>query len=159
MQPAGDYVASLARKRMAAGALFRDVAGRVLLVDPVYRDTWDLPGGAVEAEESPHAACRREVAEELGLDRPAGRVLAVDWVPSRPDRPEGLILVYDGGVLTGAEINVIAVPESELAGFAFVEPDAVAGLVSPLVGRRIAACLEALIGGTVASLEGGNRTG
>ena len=70
--PADQYVASLARKRMAAGALFRDGAGRPLLVDPVYKDTWDLPGGAVEAEESPHAACRREVAEELGLDRPAG---------------------------------------------------------------------------------------
>src|ERR1035438_4690192 len=72
--PPDEYVASLARKRMAAGALCRDRVGRVLLVDPVYRDTWDLPGGAVEAEESPHAACRREVAEELGLDRPpAGR--------------------------------------------------------------------------------------
>jgi hypothetical protein len=26
-------------------------------------------------------------------------VLAVDWVPSRPWHPEGLIMVYDGGVL------------------------------------------------------------
>jgi len=98
--PADQYVASLARKRIAAGALFGDGAGRSLLVDPVYKDTWDLPGGAVEAEESPHAACRREVAEELGLDRPPGRVLAVDWVPSRPERPEGVIVVYDGGVLS-----------------------------------------------------------
>ena len=52
---------------MAAGALCRDQAGQVLLVDPVYRDTWDVPGGVVEAEESPHAACRREVAEEAGV--------------------------------------------------------------------------------------------
>jgi ADP-ribose pyrophosphatase YjhB (NUDIX family) len=66
-----------------------------------------LPGGAVEAEESPHAACRREVAEELGLDRPVGRILAVDWVPSRPERPEGLILVYDGGMLTADDIRAI----------------------------------------------------
>src|SRR5258708_39344189 len=86
VMPPHVYVASLARKRMAAGSLCRDRAGRVLLVDPVYRDTWDLPGGAVEAEESPQAACRREVAEELGLDRPVGRVLALDWVPSRPER-------------------------------------------------------------------------
>jgi ADP-ribose pyrophosphatase YjhB (NUDIX family) len=84
---------------MAATAFFRDHQGRVLLVNPVYKETWDLPGGAVEAEESPHAACRRAVIEELGLDRPPGRVLAVDWVPSRPERPEGLIIVYDGGVL------------------------------------------------------------
>jgi hypothetical protein len=80
--PPDQYVASLARKRMAAGALFRDAAGGVLLVNPVYKPTWGMPGGAVEAEESPHAACRREVAEELGLDRVPGRVLAVDWVPS-----------------------------------------------------------------------------
>jgi ADP-ribose pyrophosphatase YjhB (NUDIX family) len=106
--PPGQYVASLARKRMAAGALFRDGQGRVLLVDPVYKPVWDLPGGAVEAEESPHAACRREVGEELGLDRPPGRVLAVDWVPSRPDRPEGVVVIYDGGVLSGEDIAAIA---------------------------------------------------
>lgn len=105
--PPDQYVASLARKRMAAGALFRDELGRPLLVDPVYKDTWDLPGGAVEAEESPHAACRREVAEELGLDRTPGRVLAVDWVPSRPKRPEGLVIVYDGGILSATDIDAV----------------------------------------------------
>jgi 8-oxo-dGTP diphosphatase len=157
--PAGVYVASLARKRMAAGAVCRDGVGRVLLVDPVYRDTWDLPGGAVEAEESPHAACRREVAEELGLDRPVGRVLAVDWVPSRPERPEGLIVVYDGGVLTAKDIEAIIVPDGELAGFAFVHPGQVAGRVTPLVARRITACLDALAAGTVASLEAGSPVG
>jgi 8-oxo-dGTP pyrophosphatase MutT (NUDIX family) len=80
MLPADQYVASLARKRMASGALFRDGAGCVLLVEPTYKDNWEVPGGAVEQEESPTAACRREVLEELGLDRPGGRVLAVDWV-------------------------------------------------------------------------------
>lgn len=90
--PPDQYAASLPRKRMAAGALFRDEAGGVLLVDPVYKAVWDLPGGVVEAEESPHAACRREVREELGLDRAPGRILAVDWVPSRPKRPEGLLI-------------------------------------------------------------------
>src|ERR1700678_3267330 len=114
--PPDQYVASLARKRMAATAFFRDDQGRVLLVNPVYKETWDLPGGAVEAEESPHAACRREVAEELGLDRPPGPVLAVDWVPSRPERPEGLIVVYDGGGLTAADAKTIIVPDDELAG-------------------------------------------
>src|SRR3984957_12725657 len=151
VMPPDVYVASLARKRMAAGALCRDQAGRVLLVDPVYRDTWDLPGGAVEAEESPQAACRREVAEELGLGRDIGRILAVDWVPSRPDRPEGLIVVYDGGVFTAEEIAEITVPDAELAGFAFVCLDQVSRRVTPLVARRIDACLQALADGTVAS--------
>jgi 8-oxo-dGTP diphosphatase len=79
----------------------------VLLVNPVYKETWDLPGGVVETEESPRAACRREVAE--------------------------------------------------LAGFAFVVRDEVAGLVTPLLARRVASCLNAVADGTVAALENGSR--
>jgi 8-oxo-dGTP diphosphatase len=153
--PPDQYVASLARKRMAATAFFRDEQGRVLLVNPVYKETWDLPGGAVEAEESPHAACRREVAEELGLDRPAGRVLAVDWVPSRPGRPEGLIVVYDGGVLSDADLKEIVLADGEIGEFAFVPRDEVSGLVTPLLARRVASCLDAIAAGSVAALENG----
>jgi 8-oxo-dGTP diphosphatase len=119
---------------MAAGALCRDQAGQVLLVDPVYRDTWDVPGGVVEAEESPHAACRREVAEEIGLNRPLGRVLAVDWAPSQPDYPEGLVVIYD----------------------AFVRPGQIAARVRPIVASRIQACLNALDTGAVAALDDGS---
>jgi 8-oxo-dGTP diphosphatase len=140
--PPDQYVASLARKRMASTAFFRDAEGRVLIVNPVYKPTWELPGGAAEADESPHAACRREVAEELGLDRPPGRVLAVDWVPARtigPDQtllPDGVIVVYDGGVLTPAEVKEIVLADGELAGFEFVTADEAAGRVTPLVARR-----------------------
>jgi 8-oxo-dGTP diphosphatase len=153
--PPDQYVASLARKRMAAGALFRDAAGRVLLVEPTYKHTWELPGGAVEKEESPTAACRREVIEELGLDRAVGRVVAIDWVPSRPERPEGLMLVYDGGVLTDADIAAIQLQADELASFAFVEAERVPELVSALLARRIAACVDAVAAGMVVSLENG----
>jgi 8-oxo-dGTP diphosphatase len=141
---------------MAAGALCRDQTGQVLLVDPVYRDTWDVPGGVVEAEESPHAACRREVAEEIGLDRPLGRVLAVDWAPSQPDYPEGLVVIYDGGVLRPSDIAAITVPADELDGFAFVRPSQIAARVRPIVARRIQACLNALDTGAVAALDDGS---
>ena len=149
-------MASLARKRLAATAFFRDAQGRLLLVNPVYKPVWDLPGGAAEADESPRAACRREVAEELGLDRPPGRVLAVDWVPSRPERPEGLIVIYDGGVLTPAGVKEIVLADGELAGYEFVTADEAAGRVTPLVARRITACLQACEAGTVAALENGS---
>src|SRR5579875_1877285 len=142
---------------MAASALFRDDAGRVLLVDPVYKPGWELPGGAVEEEESPMAACRREVAEELGLTRQAGRILAVDWVPSRPERPEGLIVVFDGGVLTGTEITAIVIQDDELARFEFVPPAEVPVRVSPLLGRRISASLGAVADRVPVALENGVR--
>jgi 8-oxo-dGTP diphosphatase len=154
--PLDQYIASLARKRMAATAFLRDEQGRVLLVNPSYKELWDLPGGAVEADESPHAACRREVAEELGLDRPPGPILAVDWVAARPGRPEGLLVVYDGGVLPEAEISRIVLADGELTEFAFVSADEVAARVTPLLARRVASCLEALAAGTVAALENGS---
>lgn len=160
--PPDQYVASLARKRMAATAFFRDEDGRVLVVDPVYKPVWDLPGGAAEADESPNAACRREMAEELGLDRPPGRVLAVDWVPARtigPDQtvlPDGVIIVYDGGVLSPEEAKEIILADGELAGFEFVTAEVAAERVTPLLARRIAACLEAVEAGTVATLENGS---
>jgi 8-oxo-dGTP diphosphatase len=95
------------------------------------------------------------LAEELGLDRVPGRVLVVDWVPSRPERPEGLIVVYDGGILAANEVAAITLQDGELAGHEFVEPGEVSERVSPLLARRIAACLDAIMAGTVISLEDG----
>jgi len=100
-------------------------------------------------------ACR-EVAEELRLDRPQGRVLAVDWVPSRPERPEGVVIVYDGGILSAGQIGQIVLGDDELAGIRFAAADEVAPLVTPLLARRITACLVAAEAGTVAALENGS---
>ena len=84
---------------MGAGVLLSDDAGRVLLVEPTYKDDWEIPGGGVEADESPYTAAVRELKEELGLPVRPGRLLVTDWVPPRPERTEGLMLVFDGGVL------------------------------------------------------------
>jgi 8-oxo-dGTP diphosphatase len=61
-----DYTATLPTKRIAASVLFTGSDGRILLVEPTYKDYWEVPGGAVEAGESPRAAAVREVGEELG---------------------------------------------------------------------------------------------
>jgi ADP-ribose pyrophosphatase YjhB (NUDIX family) len=136
-------------------ALFRDHAGRVLLVNPTYQDSWLLPGGVVEADESPHAACLREVTEETGLKRVPGRIIAVDWVPAQPDWPEGISVVYDGGVLSASDIESIAVDGEEISEFRLVAPGEMVSLVSPRAARRIPACLAALRAGEVLSLEDG----
>ena len=47
----------MATPRVAAGALIRAPAGRILLVTPTYKDGWEIPGGYVEPGESPAAAC------------------------------------------------------------------------------------------------------
>src|SRR2546427_4897446 len=58
----------MATPRIAAGVLFRDPDGRVLLVKPTYKAGWDIPGGYVEPGESPKQAALREVREELGIE-------------------------------------------------------------------------------------------
>jgi hypothetical protein len=45
--------------------------------------------------------------------------------------------------------------DGELAGYEFVEPGEVAERVIPLLARRIAACVDAVVAGTVISLEDG----
>jgi 8-oxo-dGTP pyrophosphatase MutT (NUDIX family) len=126
---------------MAAAAIIVDDQGQVLLVRPTYRPGWDLPGGVVEADESPRAALRREIAEELGVDRAPGRLLAIDWVPPTPRRTEGLIVVFDGGRLTSEEAADIRLPPDELAEWRFMSPGQLSQVMEPLLARRAEACL------------------
>jgi 8-oxo-dGTP diphosphatase len=127
-------------------------------VEPVYKDYWDVPGGAVELNESPRDAARREVGEELGLDRVPGALLCVDWAPPRPGRSEGLITIFDGGLLEQEEIARIRLPPRELASCEFVDMVRAQGLLSPLLGRRVAASVAARIDGRSVYLENGVPT-
>lgn len=154
-----DYTATLPRKRMGAAVLFSDEAGRVLLVEPTYKPYWEIPGGAVEADESPRDAAVRELKEELGLAVAPGRLLAADWVPPRPDRAEGLMLVFDGGVLPAADAAAISVPPDELRGWAWCTPDQAGERLSPLLARRVAACTAARVAGHTVYLENGSPVG
>jgi 8-oxo-dGTP pyrophosphatase MutT (NUDIX family) len=139
--PVEQYVAGLARKRMAAGVLFRDNAGRVLLVEPSYKPNWEIPGGAVEADESPWAAATREPAEELGWNHPLGRLLVVDYVRPQDSRPEGIVFVFDGGVLNDNDLVGMVFPDAEVVSAAFHTIDETKLKVKPILANRLAAAL------------------
>ena len=128
--------ADLPRKRMGAGVLFFDADDRVLLVEPTHQDHWEIPGGQVEADESPYEAVMREIAEELGLSVVPGRLLVVDWVPPEGDHPDGVMFVYDGGLLTA---NGIQLPPDRLRDWSWCDPIETAKRLSPPTARRVSA--------------------
>ncbi len=77
------------RQRPHEGALVAVYAGvGLLLVRSSYRAEWNLPGGGVRRDETPDAAARRELAEEVGIAAaqidPVGVTRGI-W-DGRPDR-------------------------------------------------------------------------
>ncbi len=133
----------MARPLMAAGVLYRDDAGRVLLVKPTYKDGWDIPGGYVEPGESPHAAARREVIEELGVALPVGRLLIIDWAP-HPTEGDKLLFVFDGGQLTAAQHASVEPGADEIEQSVFHEPGVLAQLMPDRLARRVLLALTAI---------------
>ncbi|WP_431924251.1 NUDIX domain-containing protein [Amycolatopsis tucumanensis] len=151
--PFDEYVAALPRKRMAAGVLFRDDAGRVLLVEPSYKPYWDLPGGTVDAEESPWAAATREVREELGIERPRGDLLVIDHRKSGDRLPEGLYFVFDGGLITEAEVAALTFTDPEILSARLFTRDELPAKTRPSLVARIDAAFEAQRGGRPVLLD------
>jgi 8-oxo-dGTP diphosphatase len=140
----------------AAGALILDEAGRVLLVEPNYKDYWEIPGGLIEVGETPSAACRREIAEELGLTVEPGRLLVVDWAP-HPEHGDRVLFVFDGGTLTPPDIAAIRLQPSELDSYEFLPPAAALRRLIPRLRRRVDAALHARTEGRTLYLEHGIR--
>ena len=150
------FTEKLPTKRMAAGCLFTDEAGRLLILDPPYKPTWDLPGGVVEQDESPRLAAQREIQEELGLAVEPGALLAVDWISRSGDFTELVAFLFDGGVLRSADINRITLDPTEARGFRFVTLTEAEPLLDPGQCSRVAAALNARGSSMTAYLESGS---
>lgn len=147
------YARQVTSALTAAGALFLDGAGRVLLVEPTYKPTWEIPGGGVEPGETPRAACVRELREELGLTLEPGRLLVVDWAPR--EGVDRVLFVFDGGALGAAQEAAIRLPADELASWAYVPVPEVPERAAPWLARRITAALAARAAGVTRYLEFG----
>jgi len=145
----------IATPRVAAGALFLDEAGRVLLVRPTYKEYWDIPGGYVEPGESPHAGCVREIREELGLTPMIGRHLVVDWAPA-DNEGDKLLFIFDAGVLTSDLHSAVVFGDGELSATRFVPADELEQYVPARLSRRIRVAMAAKATGRAAYAEHGN---
>lgn len=154
---ADDTTPPMAKPRVAAGALFFDSGGRILLVKPTYKERWDIPGGYVEPNETPLEACRREVREELSLTPTLGSLLAVDWAPSDAEGDK-VLFVFDGGEIGQDELAKVSLEHDEISEFRFADRSLFTELLTDRLDRRLSAAVAAKQAGKVVYLENGNPT-
>lgn len=135
-----EFFANLPATRGAAGGLIRSESGEVLLVRRVYapEQPWGIPGGIMEAGESPLAACAREISEELGVVPSVRALLVADWVPPRPPRTASYQWLFRVDVPhTGFRL-----PPEELSGWKWVSPAELSAHLTAGIARRMLAAVS-----------------
>jgi len=132
------------RVTAAAGAVFFDAAGRVLLVEPDYKPGLEFPGGILEPGESPWEGCVREVHEELAITLTGPpRLLVAQWVPPVDRHRGGMRWLFDGGVLTARQASGIRLQADELRAWHFLDVEQGAAAMPPERAARLRAAVRA----------------
>ncbi len=152
-----EFYANLPKKQMAAGAVFVDQQGRILILKPSYRDLWTMPGGVIEQNESPRDACIREVREEVGIACVPGQLLCVDYTAASDSgvRHESIKFLFDGGILDERAVAEIKADGKEILRHEFVLPEVAYERLPHQLASRVRYALDARQKGITAYLENG----
>ncbi len=145
---------SIPRYIVAAGLVLSSQEGRILMVQTFNRlgAGLILPGGLVEAGESPALTTSREVAEELGLQVTAERLLAVEHRAEAAGRPPSMQFVFAANQLID-ERETLNLQPDEIAEAHWVERGQAADRHTLAGQARMRAALVALDSGSPAYLE------
>ncbi|WP_407842181.1 NUDIX domain-containing protein (plasmid) [Streptomyces sp. DSM 116496] len=132
------------RWHVGANALVRDQNDRILIVRPGRSKTWQLPGGQVDAHETPSEAAVRELREETGLVLPAGPLVAISFEHPSPgwDHPTQ-ILLFDFSTVDSTAVKLLAL-DPDIAEHRWVTVDEAAAFLGPARADRLHAGLAAL---------------
>lgn len=113
---------------VVAGLIVRD--GKLLIAqrpgDKHMGGRWEFPGGKIEKGESPEAALRRELSEELGIEVKVGRIYHA-VMHSYPEK-DVLLMFYRCSLMFGEpqpieEADVRWIKESEIRLYNWAEAD------------------------------------
>ncbi len=131
--------------------------GRLVLQEPSYKPNWEIPGGAVEADESPWATASRELVEELGLDRPLGRLLVVGYVRPQDSGRSAWCSSSTAASSTRPTWSAWCSPTGGIGSARFHTIEQATPKVKPLLADRLAVAVEAARQGVTALCEHGVR--
>lgn len=116
---------------------------------------WFVPGGKIEGDETPECACRREIAEEWGVDVDTMRPLPIVEGSHVPPGPKGVFLMRPFLVTLDAD----EVPSSSSEGTPLRWTPIAEALASPVLQVRmmVAAAMDAAPAPQVAALVADQR--
>lgn len=130
----------------AAAAFIQREDRRVLLVHHAHTKRWVMPGGKVEAGETPLQCCEREGQEETGLPGEARRLLVVQWLSGRRGpytNPYPCHLFVFSGAVAPQDYDRVHIPETELLGWGWWAPETALTLMDETNAPLLAAALQA----------------
>lgn len=121
-KPVRRFVIRRAAPTWTAGAvaILERADGRWLMVSPVYRKGWSLPGGLVDRGEDPASAVIREFTEELGLTI---AVTGDPWIVY-DSTLRRIDAIFRAELVDDIDLDAIQVQTSELDGLGWFEPTA-----------------------------------
>jgi ADP-ribose pyrophosphatase YjhB (NUDIX family) len=150
------YWAQVEAPMASCTALITDADGQILVVDPTYKDGFDMPGGMVCAGETQIEGLERDLAEELDLTGvPVGRLLVVDQVPVARYGRAMVVTVFHVGPLTDEQCKSLRFADGEIGAAEFLPVDEALGRLPHRLARRIKAAHAALLTGVPAVLVDG----
>jgi 8-oxo-dGTP pyrophosphatase MutT (NUDIX family) len=148
-----EYAAILPKKQVGTAVLLFNAKGELLLVKPDYKNSWLVPGGATDEDESPLQCAVRETKEETGLDIPSLQLVGVYYGHKKGVSTDSLKFIFYGGVLSEDQIESIVLDRSELERYEFMTTNTAISLFSSSLQKCVPACLEAIKSKTVSYIE------
>lgn len=141
--PPEEYFKNLPRKWAGGNGLFFNKESKILIVKPIYKETWLIVGGNVDKNESPLETFKREAIEEIGIKINEARLLCVQYVTDPGFKGDRVQFCFDGGELSNEQIASIALPADELSAYRFVTLEESSSLFDKLLYKRVEAAFKA----------------
>ncbi len=113
-----------------------------------------MPGGAIELNESPLDAAKRESIEEIGFEKVTDQLLIVKYVKKCGYKPETIHFVYKGEKLTEDDITAITLAKDELSEYKCSTLAEAQKIVSKVLAEMLPKAFEALESSTTFYVEG-----
>jgi 8-oxo-dGTP diphosphatase len=150
------YYKQLPKKQVGTAVLFFNTKGELLVVKPDYKDSWLVPGGSADENESPSHCARRETMEEVGLTIKKLTLVGIYYAPAKNIHTDSLKFIFDAGTIDETEISKIKIQADEIEKYMFLPLEEALKILSGSLQESIPMCMEAIRNKNVAYRELGS---